>query len=192
MTDLLDLWMPMLVSAVIVFIASSIIHMGPFWHKNDYPAVPDEGGVMDALRPFNIAPGDYMMPRCGAGAEMKSPEYMEKLKRGPVMLMTVLPNGVWSMGSSLVRWFIFCVVVSVFAGYVTSRALGPGADYLRVFQIAGATAFIGYSLALWPMWIWCSRGLGLTIKGTIDGLIYGCLTAGTFGWLWPKIMVVGS
>jgi len=26
----------------------------------------------------------------------------------------------------------------------------------------------------------------MTIKEVVDGLIYGLLTAGTFGWLWPR------
>lgn len=186
MTDLLQLWMPVLVSAVLVFIASSIIHMGPFWHRSDYPAVPDQDRLMDAMRPFNLQPGDFMLPRCSSSQDMKSAEFAEKLARGPVVLMTVLPKGAWNMGRSLGLWFIYCAVVALFAGYVASRALAPDAEYLRIFQIVGATAFIGYALGIWQMWIWCHRGIGLTIKATIDGLIYACLTAGAFGWLWPR------
>ena len=52
------LWLPILLSAVIVFIASSIIHMGPFWHRGDYPKLPNEDGVLNALRPFAIPPGN--------------------------------------------------------------------------------------------------------------------------------------
>ena len=73
-----------------------------------------------------------------------------------------------------------------FAAYVAGRALQPGTDYLRVFQLIGATAFIGYSVALWQMSIWYSRAWSHTIKSTMDGLIYSLLTAGTFGWLWPR------
>src|SRR3972149_4583098 len=101
MVELHLLWLPILLSAVIMFIASSIIHMGPFWHKSDNPGVPNQDKVMDALRPFNIPPGDYMLPRCTSSADMKSPEYTEKLKKGPVMLMTVMPNGKFSMGGPL-------------------------------------------------------------------------------------------
>jgi len=186
MTDLLSLWLPILVSTVIVFFASWMIHMLPLWHRNDLPAVPNEDAVMNALRPFNLPPGDYMVPRCHGAEQMKSPEFAEKMKRGPVMLMTVMPNGSMSIGRSLLMWFIYCAIVGLFAGYVASRAHGPGADYLRVFQLVGATAFVGYSLALWQNTIWYKRGVGLTLKSTFDGLIYACLTAGAFGWLWPK------
>jgi|SRR6516164_9797574 len=79
-----------------------------------------------------------------------------------------------------------CVVIGVFAAYVAGRALPPGTDYLQVFRFVGATAFIGYSVALWQMSIWNRRAWLTTIKATVDGLIYALLTAGTFGWLWPR------
>jgi hypothetical protein len=61
-----------------------------------------------------------------------------------------------------------------------------GASYLEVFRFVGATAFASYSLALWQMRIWYHRALRSTITATIDGLLYACLTAGVFGWLWPR------
>lgn len=185
MTDLFALWLPILLSAVIVFLASSVIHMTPLWHKSDYPRVPNEDRVMDALRPLAIPPGEYMVPRASSPKEMHAPEFLEKLKRGPVMLLTVLPNQPFSMGRNLLLWFLYTVVVGIFAAYVASRSLAPGAEYLRAFQLTGATAFTGYTIALWQMWIWYKRSWGLTIKATVDGLIYALLTGGTFGWLWP-------
>jgi len=185
MTGLSALWLPILLSSVIVFVASSIIHMVLPWHKTDYPKVPDEDRVRDALRPFAIPPGDYMVPRCDDTKELRTPEFAEKLNQGPVIVMTVLPNGQWSMGRNLGLWFLYCAVVGVFAAYVAGRALPAGASYAHVFQFVGATAFIGYALALWQMSIWYRRAWSTTIKATIDGLIYALLTAGTFGWLWP-------
>lgn len=186
MVEITMLWLPILLSAVFVFIVSSIIHMAPLWHKNDYPAVPNQDKVQDALRPFNIPPGDYMLPRCEKQADMKSPEFMEKMKKGPVVVMTVLPNGAWSMGSSLVLWFCYSIVVSIFAAYIAGRALGTDAEYLAVHRFAGATAFVGYVLALFQMSIWYKRAWSATFKATFDGLIYALVTGGTFGWLWPR------
>lgn len=186
MVSLTSLWLPILLSSVIVFIVSSIIHMGPFWHRSDYPKLANEDKVMDALRPLALPPGDYMMPRASGAAEMRSPEFAEKMKKGPVTVLTVIPNGPMTMTKSLVQWFIFCIVVGIFAAYIAGRALPAGAQYLRVFQLAGATAFIAYAVALWPMSIWYRRAWSLTVKATVDGLIYALLTAGTFGWLWPR------
>ena len=185
MTGLLSLWLPILLSAVFVFVVSSIIHMASPWHKGDYPKMPNEDRVRDALRPLAIPPGDYMVPRPSSREEMATPAFMEKMKQGPNFIMTMLPNGLWSMGRNLGMWFAYSLAVGFFAAYITGRALPPGAQYLQVFRFAGATAFIGYAVALWQMSIWYNRAWSTTIKSTIDGLIYGLLTAGTFGWLWP-------
>jgi hypothetical protein len=186
MTELSALWLPILLSAVIVFVASSIIHMLLPWHKSDYPKVPNEDKVMEALRPLAIPPGDYMMPRPSSRKDLGTPEFTEKMKKGPVMVFTVLPNGPMAMGRNLILWFIYCAVVSLFAAVVAAGALPVGASYHHVFHFAGLTAFGGYSLALWQMSIWYRRAWSSTIKATVDGFIYGLLTAGTFGWLWPR------
>jgi hypothetical protein len=180
------LWLPILLASVIVFLASSAIHMSPLWHKSDYPRVPNEDQVLDALRPLSIPPGDYMLPRPMSSAEMKSPEFAAKIIRGPNLILTVLPNEPWSMGRNLGLWFVYAVAVSIFSAYVAGRALPPGALYLQVFRFAGVAAFLGYSVALWQMSIWYRRSWSMTIKSTVDGLIYALLTAGTFGWLWPR------
>jgi hypothetical protein len=186
MTELSALGLPIVLSAVFVFVASSIIHMASPWHKSDYPKIPNEDRVRDVLRPLAIPPGDYMVPRPSSQQDLRSPAFVEKMKSGPVMVLTVLPNGPAAMGRNLGLWFVYCLVVSVFAAYIASRAVPPGTTYLEVFRFAGATAFIGYALALWQMSIWYRRAWMTTIKATVDGLIYGCLTAGTMGWLWPR------
>lgn len=187
MTALSALWLPILVSAVAVFVVSSIIHMTPLWHKTDYPLYPGQDRVLDALRPIGIPPGDYMMPRPTSTAEMRSPEFVEKMKRGPAIVMTVLPPWSGSMTTNLAQWFVYCLVVSVFAAYITAAALPPGTATLgAICRFAGTTAFIGYTLALWQMSIWYRRAWGMTLKSTFDGLIFAAATCGVFIWLWPK------
>src|SRR5688572_26727492 len=154
MVSLTALWLPILVSAAIVFVASSLIHMASPWHKNDYPQVPNEEGLRAAMRPLVIPPGDYMVPRPSSSQELRDPKFMEKVNEGPNLILTVLPNGPWSMGRNLGFWFLYLVAVSLFAAYVASRALPPGAPYLHVFRFAGTTAFLGYAAALWQMSIW--------------------------------------
>jgi hypothetical protein len=186
MVPVLSLWLPILLSAAIVFIASSILHMLLPFHRSDYRKLPDEDGAMDALRRFSIPPGDYLFPCASNPKEMKEPAFREKWNKGPVGLMTVMENGPPAMGKSLALWFVYCVVVGVFAAYVAGRALAPGARYPAVFRFAGVTAFAGYALALWQNTIWYKRAWITTLKSTVDGLVYGLLTAGTFGWLWPR------
>jgi hypothetical protein len=181
-----SLWVPILVSSNIVFIASSVIHMAPLWHKGDYPRMPREAEALEALRPLAIPPGDYFIPRADGMKEMRSPEFKDKMNRGPVAVLTVMPNGQIAMGRSMAQWFVFLIVVGIFSAYIAGRTLPAGTPYLRVFQIVGATAFIGYSLALCELSIWYRRSWSLTLKAAFDGLIYASLTAGTFGWLWPR------
>lgn len=185
MVPLVSLAIPILLSAVIVFIASSIIHMVLPIHRNDFRRVPDEDNVMEAMRRFKIPPGDYLTPCPSGPASMKDPAFLAKRDKGPIVVMTVLPPGPPSMGMNLVQWFLYTVLVSVFAAYIAGRALAPGAHYLEVFRFAGASAFMGYSLGAIPQSIWFKKAWSSTTKTVIDGLVYALLTAGTFGWLWP-------
>ena len=185
MIPIADLWLPILASAVIAFIASSIIHMAPLWHRSEFPALPDQDRLQDALRPFNLRPGEYMLPRAKSMKDCTTPEFEEKLKRGPVLIMTVVPNGPFSMRKPLTQWFVYTLVVGVLAAYVAGATLPAGAEYLSVFRIAGVTAFIAYAVGLWQQSIWYNRPWSTTAKLALDGLIYGLLTGGVFGWLWP-------
>jgi hypothetical protein len=186
MTGLELLWLPILVSALFVFIASSLIHTLTPWHKGDYQRLQNEEKAMDTLRALALPLGEYMIPRAQTRQEMGSPEFAAKMKMGPVLAMTVWPNGPVAMGKTFILWFLYLMVVGVFAAYVAGRALPVGAHYLAVFRFAGVTAFIGYSLALWQNSIWYRKPWSTTLKATVDGLIYGLLTAGVFGWLWPR------
>ena len=186
MVGMRGLWIPIVLSAVIVFFTSFIIHMVLPWHKGDYPPVPDEDKLMDALRPFNLAPGDYMVPRPKGPADMKTPEFKAKMERGPKVVMTVMPNGSGGMGASLAQWFVYLLVVSAFSALIGGRSMHAGTDWHHVFHMIAVVAFLGYVPALWQMTIWYRRGLMLTLRSSIDGLIYAAITGGVFVWLWPR------
>jgi len=186
MVPITALWLPILLSAVIVFVASSIIHMVLPIHKSDYRKLPEEDRVLDTLRAAGVTPGPvYHFPHT-THKEMKSPEAVERFKRGPVGLLTVIPSGPPAMGKFLGQWFLYCVVIGVFVAYLTGRTLIPGTRYLEVFRVAGTTAFLGYAAAQIQDSIWKGQSWSVTFKHVFDGLIYGLLTAGTFGWLWPR------
>lgn len=186
MVSISSLWLPILVSAVFVFIVSSIIHMFLPYHRSDFAKVPSEDDVMDALRKFDIPPGDYVFPYAGSPEAMRSEEFQAKSKKGPAAFVTFVEPGPPAMGTSLVLWFVYSIAIGIFTAYVTGRALGPGAEYLNVFRFAGTTAFLCYAVALWQDSIWYKRKWSTTVKNTFDGLVYALLTAGVFGWLWPS------
>jgi len=186
MVSIASLWLPIVISAVIVFVASSILHMVLPFNRRDFRRLAREDEVMNALRPFDIAPGDYLVPSAGPQS-MRDPAFLDRMKRGPVFVATFMdPVQRTSLGRNLAMWFVYSLIVGVFAAYIAGEALPPGTPYPRVFQFAGCTAFIAYAVALWQNSIWYSKSWGTTLRSTIDGLIYGLLTAGVFGWLWPR------
>ena len=185
MVSLMSLWLPILLSAVIVFIASSILHMVLPYHRSDYKRLNDEDKILPVMRAANLAPGVYTFPFC-THETMKSPESVERYKQGPVGMMTVLPSGPPNMGKYLGLWFGYCVLVAFFVAYLAAHSLPIGTHYLTVFRIVGTAAFIGFGLSCLSNGIWKGQPWSNTIKEMVDGLIYGLLTAGVFGWLWPR------
>ena len=183
MNVLQSLWLPILASAVLVFIVSSIIHMALPWHKGDYRKIPNEDQVMDALRPLNIPRGDYMMPRPDSMKDMKSPEFKAKMQRGPVFVATFM-SGEMAVGKSMVLWFVYLLVISYFAAYVGAHAGAFSAVAIHSRRIIGITAFLGYGGALCQASIWYQRSWGTTVRSLVDSVIYAAITAGTFAWLW--------
>jgi hypothetical protein len=184
MVSILSLWLPILLSAVLVFIISSVIHMLIGYHNSDFKKVPEQDKFIDNLGKYNLPPGDYMFPYTSDNKERNSKEYQDKYKKGPSGIITLFRDR-GDMTSSLVQWFAYSLLVGIFAAYVAGRALEPGAHYLAVFRFAGVTAFAGYSLALMQNSIWYQKSWKATTKSMFDGLIYALLTAGVFGWLWP-------
>jgi hypothetical protein len=185
MVPLAALWLPILLSAFIIFVASSILHMVLPYHKSDYRQLPDEDKLLAPLRAAGLQPGLYQFPYC-THKDMKSPATIEKFKQGPVGFLTMYPSGPPAMPKFLGLWFVYCLIIGFFVAYLTGRTVAPGAHYLVVFRVAGTTAFLAYGLGNLSNGIWKGQPWSMVIKEAIDGLLYGLLTAGTFGWLWPR------
>lgn len=185
MAFLSALWLPILLSAVIVFVASSIMHTLLKYHQSDYHQLPDEDKIRATLRSANLSRGLYIFPYC-THKEMKSPAVMEKYRQGPVGFMTILPNAPPAMPKLLVQWFIYCLLIGFFVAYLAAHTVPVGAHYLVVFRVVGTAAFLAYGWGHLSDAIWKGQTWSATIKEVIDGLIYALLTAGTFGWLWPR------
>jgi hypothetical protein len=186
MVPLGALWLPILVSAILVFAVSSILHMVLKYHSRDFVKLPNEDAVRAAIRSGNPEPRMYVIPYIGDYKELKKPEVEQKFVEGPVAVLTVRKPGAYAMGPSLAQWFVFSLVIAYFAGYVASRTVQPGSDYLHVFRVVGTVAFLGYAGGAIPPSIWMGKPWSITVKDIIDGLIYGLVTAGSFGWLWPR------
>lgn len=186
MVGILTLWLPILLSAVLVFVVSSIVHMVLRYHRSDYGPVSGEADLMEAMRKQGVTPGNYFFPHCADLKEAGSPEMTKKFEQGPVGILTVIPSGPPKMGKQLGLWFVFSVLVSVVVAYLTGRTLTPDAAYLHVFRVAGTVAFVTYAGAEPVMSIWKGQKWSTTAKAMFDGLLYSLVTAGAFAGFWPN------
>ncbi|MCG8434476.1 MAG: hypothetical protein MJA83_10630 [Gammaproteobacteria bacterium] len=184
MVSIISLWMPILLSALAVFFMSFIIWTVLPYHKTDYRAVEREEDARNALR--GLSPGQYNIPNIADWGELKKPEVKQKFEEGPLAYVTVMPSGLPKMGGKLTQWFVFNLVMSVFAAYLAGRALTTGADFASVMRITATITFLAYGAAEFTQAIWYGRPWSMTLKTVFDALLYGLATGGIFGWLWPS------
>lgn len=188
MISLLDLWLPILVAAVFVFVASSVIHMALPIHKGDFGKLPGEDKLLEGMRAQGVKPGAYLFPCAASMKEMCTPEMVAKQNLGPVGHLTVMPNGPVKMGKHLGQWFAFCVAVGVLVAYVAKVGLPRGASSMSVFRLTATAAFLGYALTNVTDSIWKGVSWNITAKFLFDGVVYALVTAAAFGWLWPAMV----
>lgn len=180
-----SLWLPVIVSAAAVFVVSSIIHMVLKYHKADYKPLPNEDAVRESLGRGALAPGLYITPHCPDMKQMNEPAVRAKYEKGPVAILTVLPNGMPMLPKHLALWFGFCVLASFVAAYVARLTLMPGADGSAVMRITGTVAFAAYGVGRITDSIWKGRPWSNTARELLDGGIYSVVTGLTFLLLWP-------
>jgi hypothetical protein len=170
MVALTALWLPIVLSAVIVFVASSIMHMLLPYHRSDYSQLPDEDKILSTLRAANLKRGLYVFPSC-THKDMKSPALLEKQKQGPVGFMTIIPSGPPALPKFLIQWFLYCLVIGFFVAYLTAHTIAPGSNYLEVFRVVGTAGFLAYGLGTISNGIWKGQTWSVTIKEVVDGLV---------------------
>ena len=186
MPTLPSLWIPILASAVLVFIVSSLIHMLLKWHNSDYQALTNEEEVRAAIRKGTPAPGQYVMPHCPGMKEMASPEAQKRFAEGPIAMLWIKANGLPSMGAPLAGWFLFNLVLSFCIAYLLSRTLATDTPGLQVFRVAATIAFLVHAGGAFPGAIWMGKPWRAAAKEVVDGLLYGLATGAAFACLWPR------
>jgi len=186
MVTIIALWLPVLISAVLVWIASAIVWTVLPHHKSDYKGLPDEEAARNALQPQDLKPGQYDIPHIASRADVKKPEVLKKFNDGPVGFLTVVAKGMPLMAKGMILSFIYYLVIGILVAYVAGRTLSPGAEYLSVFRITGVVAWLAYGFGIFQDSIWFGRPWSSSFKHLIDTLVYALLTAGVFGWLWPR------
>ena len=186
MVTLGSLWLPIGLSAVLVWIASALIWTVLPHHKSDFKGLPDEATARGALTPQKLAPGQYDIPHLASRDEMNQPDGRKKFEEGPVGFITILPTGVPAMRTNMVLSFVYYLFIGFVIAYIASRTLAPGAEYLSVFRVTSTVAWLAYAAALVPDAVWFGRPWSAVGKHVVDALVYALLTGGVFGWLWPS------
>lgn len=184
MITILSLWLPILLSSIVVFLASMIVW--PTLHRSDYKGLPDEEAAVKALRPQNLQPGLYNIPNIAKRSDSRKPEVLKKFEEGPVGFLTVLPNKFPAMGTSLSLSFLYYLLVGIFVAYLSRQTLSEGAKFVIVFKLTGVSAWLAYGTAIIPEAIWFGRPWKAVGRTLVDALIYGSLTGAVFGWIWPN------
>lgn len=191
MDMLMQLWLPILLSAVIVFFASSILWMALPLHKKDYADPKQKQHALhEAVKASGLEPGQYFIPFDNCGKD-KSPDVAARMESGPYFLLQIMP-GKPNMGKTLGLWFVNLLIVTFFVAYVASYALPAGAPYLNVFRIVGASAFLAHCGNALTQVIWQAHPVHTLPGKLVDGIVYALLTAGTFAWLWPDAQAAAS
>jgi len=185
MPSLAQLWLPVVLSAAGVFIASSLVHMVLKWHNSDYRKLPNEDEVRAALKPVANAPAMYFMPHMMDHKAMGQPENRQKFIDGPIALVTIRPPGPPKMGPYLLQWFILSLAISAVAGYLASRTVPAGASFLAVCRPTSIVAFMAYGMGSITDGIWWSRPWSTVVKDLLDAAIYAVVTGAAFALLWP-------
>lgn len=182
MVTISALWLPVLVSAVLCWLAGAVLWMVLPHHKSDFSRLPDQEAARAALRA--ASPGQYTVPHVADPSKMTDDD-KRLFAEGPLAYLTIVPKGMPNMGKNLVLQMVYLLVVSVMVAYVASQTLPAGVDYLKVFQVTGTVAWLAYGFALIQESVWFGKPWSYTVKVLLDALVYALLTAGVFGWLWP-------
>ena len=180
-----DLWLAILLSAVLCWVASALIHMLLKYHNKDYQGLANEDAVREALAAGNPAPGYYNVPWCMDMKQMGEEPMVTKFRDGPVAFVAVLPNGMPNMGKLMGQQVAHFLVTCALVAYCAALALPPGADYMTVFRFVMTVAFLAFGMANLPYSIWLGHPWGNTIRFLIDAVIYAAVVAGVFAWQWP-------
>lgn len=180
-----SLWLPVLVSAVAVWLISAILHMVLKYHRADYRQLPGEEAVAAAIRQAAPGPGVYVVPYCPDPSRMKDPDVQKKYQDGPVGLITLMRNGPPAMGKYLLQWLLFCLLVSFVTAYVARHTLSFGTDGLTVLRITGTVAFAAYGFGYFQDSIWKAIPWSNSLRGLADAAVYAVVTGLIFRLLWP-------
>lgn len=184
MNTLIALWLPILLSAVVVFVISCIVHMVLKWHNSDYNGFANEGDIRAAINAGKPAPGRYVIPFCKEMSDMKGEAMQQKYREGPIGHIVLGPVGAPQIGKFMGQWFVWTLVVSTIAAYLAARVCGFGHPHAAA-KLAGAIVFVAMGFGTVTESIWSMRPWSSSAKFLIDAALYGLGAGLVFLYFWP-------
>ncbi|QJR15113.1 hypothetical protein [Usitatibacter palustris] len=186
MVTLTQLWLPILLSAVAVFVASSLIHTVIKWHQSDYFKLGNEDDVRAVIRAGGARPGLYVIPHVLEGADCAKPEVLARFTEGPVGFLTLRPVGPPNIVKPLIQWFSLVLLIAIAVAALAAWTLPKNASFMTVTTIVGAITFLAYACGGPINGIWMGKPWRSAFKEILDGFVYAAATALVFAWLWPR------
>lgn len=192
MVTLSSLWFAIALTSVVIFFASAIMWMLLPHHKKDILFIntndadkeaDKEAAYIKCMNALDLKPGMYMYPGCDA-KDYKTDEGKKRYSTGPWGTLTVFP-GKSNFPMNLLKTFITFGVITIFVAYITGLSVGPGADYMQVFRVAGATAMLGHCMGGLTSDFFMGKPSRLIITEMMDKVVYALITAGMFASMWP-------
>jgi hypothetical protein len=184
MTFVAHLWLPILLSAILVFVLSAASHMLLPWRRREWGRITDFVALQGALQA--LPPGLYAFPAAADPREQMKPEWLERWAKGPSGWLTIAPRRPIRMGRNMALSFLVFLGVAFMAAYTAAHAVGPEAHYLAVFRIVGTVATMSYGVGSIFGSIWYDRPWRAYLADALDAVLFGLVMAGVFGWLWPR------
>jgi hypothetical protein len=189
MSFLAQLWLPIVVSALLVFVLSAVTHMMVPFRLTEWGHLKTQDAIQASLR--GTAPGLYVFPTPADAKERGKPEAMQKVAEGPSGWLTLVHPGPMSWVRNLGLSLAMNLFVSFGAAYIATLTLGAVPLQLFphervVFRVISTIGFFAYAAgpiydAIWFWKPW--KSLAMT---AVDSLAYGLVMGVTFSMLWPK------
>ncbi|MEM9081951.1 MAG: hypothetical protein AAGB34_00025 [Planctomycetota bacterium] len=188
------LWLPIVVAAVVCFIASALAWTVLPHHNKDVLPFANPQHFKDLAQPDgaeSVKPGVYMFPhQHNMSAEDETSKTM--IKEGPWGTVNIWPAQP-QMGPKLAASLGVFLFVTFLVAYVAAESLLEDAQgdiepisSLRVFQLTTTVAVMAYTCGWMLNAIWFGKPLRQWLTDGVDGLAYGLITGATFAILWPS------
>jgi hypothetical protein len=185
MAFLAQLWLPIVVSAVVVFILSAATHMALPWRKKEWGRFAGQDALQASIT--GLAPGQYSFPVCPDPKEpAMGKEWMARWEKGPSGWLVVAAPGPMTMGKMLAQTFLVYLAVSFLVAYVASLSLGPTTPALTIVRVTSTVGLLAHGVGTIFNSIWYHRPWRVYAMDLFDAVVYAFAMAGVFGWLWPR------